>query len=142
MTTLEYVQRVREFREDLYHDGDSFYLVTSVPFHLTALINVRLLGFDCPELRKGTAFEKARAVLAQTLTAQWLRNRLDPEVIDAKVWVRTEPIEDDFGRWLGDVWAEYPDGTSSRLGDVLRAAGLASVWPTRWREELDPAVTG
>lgn len=53
------------------------------------------------------------------------------------LWVRTEPDPDDFGRWLGEVWAEDEDGTKRLLGEYLRGLGLASVWPTRWRDEYE-----
>lgn len=138
MTTLEYVQRVEAFRDDLYHDGDSFYLVTRIPFHLTATINARLAGFDCPELRKGTAYEREQGKIARDVSARWISTVLTT----ARVFVRTEPIEDDFGRWLGDLWAEWENGTTARLGDVLRDGELASIWPRKWRDEFDPAVTG
>jgi hypothetical protein len=46
--------------------------------------------------------------------------------------------EDDFGRWLGHVWFETPDGHKTLLGEVLKAAGLATDWPMRWHEKYDP----
>lgn len=145
MTTLEYIQRVETFRSDLYHDGDSFYLETRIPFHLKALINVRLAGpipgkgFDCPELRKGSEYERKQGQLAREMTTGWLEGGLalpNPW----RMYIRTEPIEDDFGRWLGDIWLEHPDGTIWRLGDLLRSNKLASIWPQKWREEFDHTI--
>ena len=84
----------------------------------------RLAGYDCPEIRGRTAFERAAAADAKAFAADFL-NR-------PGLWASTEKDPDDFGRWLVDVWDE---ATSQHLGVELRAQGLASVWPTRWRDE-------
>lgn len=130
MTQQEYVYRVVEVVRVV--DADTFWLQLSVGFRQTQLAEIRLLGYDCPERRRGTAFEKSEAVRATVLATAWLDTALP-----AGLWVRTEKDPDNFGRWLGEVWRD--DG--EHLGVVLRDAGLASVWPTRWHTEFDQPAT-
>jgi endonuclease YncB( thermonuclease family) len=128
MTDRQYVYRITEVVK--VTDGDTYWLKVDVGFRMEALINVRLLGFDCPERNKGSEFERARGKVATTLTWSWLSTR------EVTYWVRTEKDPDDFGRWLGEIWFE--DGTTTvHLGDHLRNYRLASVWPTRWRDEFE-----
>jgi endonuclease YncB( thermonuclease family) len=112
-------------------DGDTFWLSVDydVGFrqHSTFVQEIRLGGADCPEKHKGSVFERSEAVRAQNLTTGWLRSHT--------LAMRSEPIPDDFGRWLGYVW----DATTGvYLVDDLAAAGLATIWPTRWRQVYDP----
>jgi endonuclease YncB( thermonuclease family) len=129
--TLPYVQRITDVVRVV--DGDTYHLQVSLPFYLQAVITVRLDGFDCPELNGGDAYEKQKGQEAKALAVEFLTLQ------DAILWVRTEKDPDSFGRWLGDIWSEDVDGNQQHLGDVLRAAGLASVWPTRWHQEFEPA---
>lgn len=139
MPTLPYIFRVTEVVK--VTDGDSYWLRVAVGFRQITLVNIRLSGYDCPERNRGSEREKAAAVRAQQLAAKFLRTqevdgggRYDGGIL----WVRTEPDPDNFGRWLGDVWVETGD-TVRHLGAELREAGLASVWPMRWRDEYDRA---
>jgi endonuclease YncB( thermonuclease family) len=137
MPTRPYVAPVVEVLRVV--DGDTCWLRIDPGYRALLLINVRLLGFDCPERHKGSDHEKAEALRATSVATEFLA----PVVPDlaSTLWVRTEKDPDDFGRWLGDVWRESDtvDWPTRHLGDVLRSQGLASVWPTRWHDEFDHA---
>ena len=133
MTSRQYVYRVTEVVK--VTDGDTYWIKVDVGFRATVLVNIRLDGYDCPERNSGSLFEKNSAATATAFASLWLRDALG-----TGLWVRTEKDPDNFGRWLGDVWVEY-DGDQwpeRHLGAELRAQGLASIWPTRWRQEFDP----
>lgn len=87
-------------------DGDTFY------------VSIRLLGVDTPETgsRAGCPEEAALAERAHEMTADLLRH--------GKVTLDVEGV-DRFGRLLARV--TLPDGT--RLGERLKAEGLARDWP-------------
>ena len=130
MTTKRYVFEVLGV-EPGYYDGDTFRLRIDRDFYDTSVREVRLLGFDAPELRKGTATERLMGRQAATFTLDWLTK---PRT-GGTMWLRTEKDPDDFGRWLGDVWWESDDGEEvEHLGEALYRAGLDVVWPKRWHE--------
>lgn len=112
-------------------DGDTYWFRVDVGFRALVLVNCRLLGFDCPERTKGSAFERFEGAEATMVADEFLNE-------PGSLWVRTEKDPDSFGRWLGEVWREDGD-ERVLLGDMLRAKKLASVWPTRWHEEFDQA---
>lgn len=115
-------------------DGDTLWARVDVGFRFLALVNLRLAGIDCPETHKGSAYERAKAAEAKALALAFLAGH-------GWLWAATEPDPDDFGRWLADVWAETPTGAEpvvEHLADQLLAAGLATRWPTRWRDVYDP----
>jgi endonuclease YncB( thermonuclease family) len=111
-------------------DGDTFWLRVDVDVgfrqHSVFVQEFRLGDADCPEKHKGTVFERAEAGRAQTFTAAWLTSHT--------LAVRSEPDPDSFGRWLGYVW-DQPTGVY--LVAALAEAGLATTWPTRWRDVYD-----
>jgi endonuclease YncB( thermonuclease family) len=109
-------------------DGDTYWFRLDVGFRETLLVNVRLDGFDAPELNSGDTYERQKGAEAKAVAAQWFGDHY------GLVRVATKPDPDSFGRWLGQVYAG-----DSLLGDVLRAEGLASIWPTRWHQEFEPA---
>lgn len=111
-------------------DGDTFWVRLDVGFRQTILAEIRLWGYDTPELHGSPSLERAAALEAKELTAAWLTKHKDD------LWVRTEPDTDNFGRWLGEVFST----DAAHLGDALREKSLASVWPTRWREEFGEQV--
>ena len=117
---LEYVYRIREVVK--VTDGDTYWLRVDTGFRNNLLVNIRLQGFDTPEKNKGSAREKECANHARELADNflWLGRT------DMKYWIRTEKDPDNFGRWLGDIWIERPDGSTLHLGDWLREHKLAS----------------
>ena len=131
MADRQYVFKVAEVVK--VTDGDTYWLRVDVGFRGLLLINVRLWGYDCPEAHRGSEFEKAQAIQAQMAAEEWFRSTGGRD----RLWIRTEKDPDNFGRWLGEVWWEYLDGSRLVLGEMLRAAKLASEWPTRWHEEFD-----
>jgi endonuclease YncB( thermonuclease family) len=131
MTERQYVYKIAEIVK--VTDGDTYWLHVDAGFRAHILINVRLNGYDCPEAHKGSDWEKDQATKARDIATAFLTGNA------GHLWIQTEKDPDNFGRWLGDIWAEHPDGYGPfRLGEGLRNMGLASVWPTRWRDEYDP----
>ena len=130
MTTRQYVYKITEVVK--VTDGDTFWLRCDVGFRQNILINVRLYGYDCPELRKGSEFEKQKAIEARTVATEFFKSSNNE-----RPWIRTEKDPDSFGRWLGEIWWEMPNGSASHLGDWLHGMELATVWPTRWRDVYD-----
>lgn len=121
-------------------DGDTYdlTLLEETAFYrkqLTRLI-IRLDFADCPELRRGSAFERQEAKTATLVAEEWLR--ADGRRLKCRTrqpGPDTPPVGDGgYGRWLGDLW---DDDTGQNLRSHLRSYGLASVWPTRWRDEFD-----
>ena len=135
MTSRPYIYRITEVIK--VTDGDTYWLRVDTGFRQTLLVNIRLLGYDCPERHRGSDFEKTEAVRATSIATDFLAPTVPTP--GASLWVRTEKDPDDFGRWLGDVWLES-DGDQwpeRHLGAELRSHGLASIWPTRWHDEFD-----
>lgn len=135
MSSAEYVRRVTGVLK--ISDGDSYWLYRDDGFYNTGLTHVRLWGYDTPELHspKASAIEKDEARVAAAYAVRWFETYLaDPEVT---VWLRSVGRDpDSFGRWLCEIWWEAGEHKMF-LGDQLRRLGLASVWPTRWRDEFD-----
>jgi len=131
MDERQYVYKITQVVKIV--DGDTYWLRCDVGFRQEILINVRLSGYDCPESNRGSDYEKAKALEAHTAAYTFLSMLLP-------LYIRTEKDPDNFGRWLGDIWAGgVVDSEVVHLGQGLRLKGLASVWPTRWREEFDKA---
>lgn len=131
MTERQYVYKITKVVKVV--DGDSYWLRVDVGFRQENLINVRLAGYDCPEARKGTSNEKEKAIEARAAVNAYFND------MAGQLWIQTEKDPDSFGRWLGDIWREFPTGSQAHLGNYLALLKLASVWPTRWREEYDAA---
>lgn len=127
LTSLAHVYQVEAVSRVL--DGDTYVLRLDVGFRFAATVKIRLDGWDCPEARRGSAYERARAADARDLAREFLASH-------AGLWVATQPDPDDFGRWLGRIWDET-SGVVADLGQALAAARLATPWPTRWRSVYD-----
>jgi endonuclease YncB( thermonuclease family) len=134
-----YIARITEVIK--VTDGDTYWVRVDPGYRATfGPLKIRLLGYDCPERTKGSAFERSEAIRAKSVATEFLAP-VTP-IPGASLWVRTEKDPDDFGRWLGDVWVES-DGDQwpeRHLGAELRDKGLASIWPTRWRTEFDHTI--
>lgn len=114
-------------------DGDTYDLKVDVGFHGVFAHRFRLFGYDTPEMRKGTTFEREQGAAARALASDWFAG------LSGEIYVRTHKA-DSFGRWLADVHEGHDGEVGEHLGDVLAAAELATSWPTRWREVFDPTV--
>lgn len=130
MTERQYVYKIAEVVK--VTDGDTYWLRVDVGFRALVLINVRLNGYDCPEAHRGTDWEKDQAAKARYEAHWWLTASGKGDI-----WIRTEKDPDNFGRWLGEIWYENPSNVTEGLGEYLRGLSLASVWPTKWRDEFE-----
>lgn len=132
-TEIQYVYEITEVVKVV--DGDSYWLRVDVGFRQENLINVRLHGYDCPERNKGSVNERKKAIEAHKLAEEFLTVR---GLGGGQLWIKTYKDPDNFGRWLGDIWIGFSDWDAN-LGAELHHRQLASLWPTRWREEFDAA---
>ena len=114
-------------------DGDSFWLQLDVGFRQIQLTNIRLAGWDCPEMRGGSEYERLKAKEATALSGHFLT-----QTDGKQLWIMTQKDPDSFGRWLGDIWREDFE-TVDHLGDLLESAQLAVRWPLRWHDIYDPS---
>ncbi len=139
---------------DTYHlgviirEGASAFRVTVGPD--TAVPEVRLDGYDCPEKRSSatrriSAKERAAAHVAERMAGQWFdRHTAHP----GGVRVHTERDPEKWGRWLGDVYCDscqhHP--AFGHLGTWLASLDLAVEYhgkssEPRWWEVHDQPVT-
>lgn len=120
---MEYDYEVREVVKVV--DGDTFDLIVDPGFRLSFAGRFRLLGWDTPELRRGSDYERERGKVATEAATAWFTEHAgDVRVLTAKA--------DSFGRWLA-----APYSPTDTLGDLLGDLGLATEWPTRWRDVYD-----
>jgi endonuclease YncB( thermonuclease family) len=89
-------------------DGDTWVMRIDAGFHVHVETHVRLLGWNCPELREPLG-------LAAKLMAEHLL------VTAPQVIIETEKDEQTFGRWLGRIWIG-----DEELGALLERQGLAT----------------
>lgn len=126
-----YVYRVARLEKVV--DGDTFDLHLDAGFHLTFASRFRLSGYDCPEMRRGSEFEREKGGEATEAAVQWFAEHQPLE----RLRVRTHKA-DSFGRWLADVYALDEEGNvASDLGEALLEQGLAVEWPQRWHDVHD-----
>ena len=130
--TAAYVYKVLQVNRIV--DGDTYWMTLDVGFRQQVLVNIRLNGYDCPELFSGSPFEREAGKRARDEAALWLARHAG--LAQYTLWVLTAKDPDNFGRWLGSVWAEEGD-RQDHLGVHLRGLQLASVWPTRWTTEFE-----
>jgi endonuclease YncB( thermonuclease family) len=137
MLILDYTYPV--ISVDRIIDADTFWLTLEgdVGFHTLVRFvqEFRLDGWDCPEKHKGSRFERAQALLAQSMTTAFFQDNLA-----SGIWVRSRKHPDDFGRYLGAVYTgrSADDLSGTPLGAFLASKELATPWPTRWYEVYDP----
>lgn len=111
-------------------DGDTYDLILDVGFHQQQASRFRLADFDTPEIfwHKASDHEKEKGQEATERVALWLSSYLDE---GQSIYVRTYK-SDSFGRWLAEIFVG-----DDILGEFLEGLGLATQWPTRWREVYD-----
>lgn len=108
-------------------DGDTYWMDVDLGFRGRAVHPIRLMGYDCPESRGPSNLEKEMAYQATSVATLFIQTALHRDAL----CVRTKKNPDSFGRWIGEVWNE---STGEILGVVLEYRGLATKWPTRWRD--------
>lgn len=113
-------------------DGDTYDLVVDPGFRLAYAHRFRLYGWDTPERRRGSPFERSEARRATEEAASWIADA------GSRLFTRTHKA-DSFGRWLAELLHEGEDWSApaGSLGVHLAALSLASPWPTRWRDRFD-----
>lgn len=121
------------------YDGDTFEIVPDlgfgISFNMPGESNWRLRGWDTPELRSASAFEKSEGNRAKRFVDDWFKTQ-------ATVYMRSYKYEetDSLNRWLAEIWGVDADGNVTQLGKELYDLQLATEWPTRWREVHDPTT--
>lgn len=121
-----YVYRLKEVVRIV--DGDTYDLILDVGFHQQQASRFRLADYDTPEIfwNRATELEKSKGQEAIKAVTDWLITKQFEEKVT--VYAKTSEA-DSFGRWLVDLFTE-----DSHLGEELAAQGLATEWPTRWRD--------
>lgn len=133
----DYTAQVRIVKK--VSDGDTYWLWGDPGYRTMLLMHIRLDGYDTPESRSpASAYEKAQAYEATKFATEWFQTHMEQ---GHDLWVRTKPDpQASLDRWVGEVWAETPNG-SERLGEALLAANLAVLDPggkVTWHSVHDP----
>ena len=92
-------------------DGDSIEVDIDLGFHITYRAMLRLAGVNAPETRTLDLDEKIRGFAVKAELEILLKNA-------KRITVTTEKTGK-YGRWLGYVYAEYPQGMVS-VNDKVR----------------------
>ena len=93
-------------------DGDTYDLNLDLGFEITAVITVRLHGYNCPELPTPEGVKAAEAARALLANRQFL--------VKTYKGPRTGTDRKSFARWVADVYLD-----AQHLGALLDAQGLA-----------------
>lgn len=103
------------------YDGDTCTALVEMADFMFVMKDIRFLGVDCYELRKGKKAWRAKGASAQSFTAQ----RIPP---GTQIIVRTPQSEasdtEKYGRLLGRVFYWGADGREHDLAAELVAAGF------------------
>lgn len=105
-------------------DGDTYDLCVDMGFNIATQNRFRLHGWDTPELKRGSDFEKETANEVKKYVQCWFNAR-------PRFYIRSYK-SDSFGRWLCDVFTEHDD-----LGAMLYEKQYASQWPDKWRDAYE-----
>lgn len=117
-------------------DGDTFWLRLDVGFRQTQLTHLRLMEYDTPEIwGSKSEYELTKAHEATQYVRDWIDQYLAQDGVEIMAITHKDP--DSFGRWLAELVVISDAGeTVANLGADLHGKRLASVWPTRWRDEF------
>lgn len=140
MTKQTYIYPVQSIQK--ITDGDTYWLDLSLGLNEVHLKDVRLLGYDTPEVNSGSDKEKAAGAAATKVAYAFLHAAIDHPT--RTVWVQTKKDSRSFNRYLGDIWVEDASGNKTYLGEHLEHLGLAVKSPngdTKWRDVHDQAGT-
>jgi endonuclease YncB( thermonuclease family) len=141
MTKPNYTFRVIEIVKVV--DGDTAHLRLDLGLQETHLKDIRLLGWDTPEINSGSEKEKAAGAAATKVAYAFLHAAIaHPK---RTVWVQTKKDSQSFNRYLGDIWVEDPSGGKTYLGEHLENLGLAVKSPNgdvKWRDIHDKETAG
>lgn len=98
-------------------DGDTVILDVDLGFNITASIDFRLAGINCPEV---TGKTKAAGEAAKAATLSQLGSVATMSVVSAKT--------DKYGRWLGTIYLIDANSKVVCLNDWLVANGYAQLY--------------
>ena len=136
VTKPTYIYKVEEIVK--VTDGDTFWLKLSMGLNESHLKDIRLLGWDTPEVNSGSAKEKAAGAVATKVAYAFLHAAIaNPH---RTVWVQTKKDTRSFNRYLGDIWVEDQSDNRTYLGQHLELLGLAVKSPNgevKWRDIHD-----
>lgn len=106
-------------------DGDTYWMFVQGLFRQIHYVEIRLAGWDTPERRGPTTFERSQAQVAADYATTWFGSH-------PQVKINTLPDPEKYGRWLGEVYSGQ-----SVLGEELAALKLAVPYQgsgQRWRD--------
>lgn len=145
-TVLDYTREVKTLLPRRIVDGDTWWCYVDQGYRQLGFFEYRLHGYDTPE-KQGPdvdAWEKGRARLATEVATEWWANQI--RLADSRVFIRSTPDPEKYGRWLGVLWCETPKGYVSYLGWHLRDLNLAvpsdGTEGTRWRDTFGTVALG
>ena len=132
-------------------DGDTYHLTVTLrdarsAFRVdlgadTAVPEVRLDGWDCPEKRSSatrtvSALERTQANEAERAASDWLASNLP-----RGVRVTTQPDPEKYGRWLGRLYCSTGD-LGTHLADLhLAVPYTGKTGELRWWQVYDTRPT-
>lgn len=104
-------------------DGDTIRMTVDLGFRVSHDIDVRLEGVDCPELRRGTAEQRAAGAAARDAAQDWLDTWSTWPRPESESWplLVTTGKGRSFNRWVGSV----RNSADETLSDYLVATGHA-----------------
>lgn len=138
MTVLQHVKEVKTAMPRRIVDGDTWWCYVDLDYRQLGYFEHRLDGWDTPEKQgpETSPWERQMAREATFAVEDWWKIHI--AATDRRVFVRTEPDPEKFGRWLAGLWAETPAGLEFHLGQFLEDRGLAvpsnGTKGTRWRD--------
>lgn len=117
-------------------DGDTWWLHIDKGFDHGFRDRFRAKTFDTPEVTGSAAseYEKQKGDEARVAAEEWFV--LSPFLVRTFKASKAHFVEDRgrYGRWLAEPFRIGEDGNEEHLADHLIGMGLATFWPTRWRE--------
>jgi endonuclease YncB( thermonuclease family) len=146
ITTLQHIREVKTVLPRRVVDGDTWWCHVDMDYHQIGFFEYRLDGWDTPEkqstpLVKVTEAEKLAAKQATAAAMDWWAIQIREG--DRRIFIKTEPDPEKYGRWLGALWAETAYGQQYFLGQYLQARELAvpsdGTKGTRWRDTYGQA---
>lgn len=107
------------FKAQLYRviDGDTYELDVKLGFQISAVVTIRLHGYNCPERNTPEGVE-ATLVAFELLTGKQL-------FLQSYKGPQSGKDVQSFARWVADVWVVDPVSGSTLLGEMLVARGVA-----------------
>lgn len=111
-------------------DGDTYRCTIDLGWNIDYRVTVRLRGYNAPET-KGVEKEAGKAV------SQFVRGWIERQAGNA---LHLQSDEwDKYGRSLGDILADQPDGRQVSLAEVLLSGGLVKPYDGKGpRPEFSP----